>query len=84
MYRETILERLLLGVLFSSFSQVLSANSEGLSAARSGSNSLRCRMDRMQCWSNGKSRMDYLYRTKFKFSSGDPAIRLGEPEFPRL
>ena len=25
----------------------------------------------------------YLYRSKFKFSSDDPAIRLGEPEYPQ-
>ena len=85
MHRKSNLERLLLGLLlFALLTGVLSARSEvdyllpdqafQLTAMPEGPDAVLVK------WKIADDY--YLYRTKFKFSSSDPAIRLGEPEYP--
>lgn len=87
MYRETILGHLLPGVLFfvlltsvatganSAEDYLLPDQAFQLSARQDGPDAVLVK------WKIADGY--YLYRSKFKFSSGDPAIRLGEPEFPQ-
>ncbi len=86
MYRTKILERLLLGLLFFAFfiglakaqtenDYLLPDQAFQLSAKPDGPDAVRV---------NWKIADDYyLYRSKFKFSSGDSTIKFGEPEFPQ-
>lgn len=86
MYRKTSLGRLLLGIL----SFVLLMNTAG---AKSGDDYLLPdQAFQLSATADGAEAVlvkwiiadgYYLYRSKFKFSSNDPAIELGEPVFPQ-